>query len=202
MLIPRNPQVPPLTKSQLDDIEQTVFFEVPPQPSDILLIFGSPIGDWEAIANFARTGIAKLIIPSGKYGVKAPPGTIPQAHLIRDVLLQAGIDPKQILIEDQSTNTGENVRFTKKLLEEHDIDPQSILFACKAHHTGRCARTIRTSFKKALLSVLPYNGIYGDHIISKLNWRTDPFSKQRVYGEYLRILQYTEEGKLTRSEEL
>lgn len=49
----------------------------------------------------------------------------PEAERFADVAIGAGVPAERILIENQSTNTAENIRFTRKLLEGRRI--QSVI---------------------------------------------------------------------------
>lgn len=44
--------------------------------------------------------------------------TKPEADLFAEIAIHQGVPADAILIENKSTNTGENIRFTKKMLEE------------------------------------------------------------------------------------
>ncbi len=48
---------------------------------------------------------------------------------------------KSILIEKNSTNTGENVQFTRKLLAEHGLDPQKFIVVQKPYMERRAFAT-------------------------------------------------------------
>lgn len=71
---------------------------------------------------------------------------ISEAEAMKDYLVSAGIDEGRITMEDQSHNTGENLQYTKRLLEEqgYDLDRDNVLVVSNAFHLSRvrmlCAR--------------------------------------------------------------
>ncbi len=62
-----------------------------------------------------KTGKKAIFIPSGGQGSDE---TISEADAMKRYLLEQGIPEEQILVENQSKNTLENMRFSKKLIEE------------------------------------------------------------------------------------
>ena len=78
-----------------------------------------------------------LIIASGGKGRKEP---ISEAQCIRDELVKRGVDPARILIEDKSTDTRENLFFSKALLES----PQAkVGIVTNNYHIWRSVRLAR-----------------------------------------------------------
>lgn len=194
--IPRNPPVPELTDKQMNDIEKIVFCNCKPRPSDLLFIFGSTREDWSDVAQLCKRQLTPLILITGKGSPYSPPLPQTQSHTIRDQLLKHGVDPRLILLEDASTNTKENVIFGKKILEEKNTFPQSILFTCFTHHSGRCYRTLKKYFPNTHFSCFTYDGVYNDLVLSQKNWRQTAYTRERVYGEYLRIQRYQAAGDI------
>ena len=120
----------------------------------------------------------------------------PVARIMRDELIARGVPSDVILVQDRSTNTLEDVAFSLDVLEQHDISPESIVFLCKAHHSGRCLRTLRKFFPSQTLSPVTYVAVYDGVKISREDWYRHAVSRGRVYGEYLRIIKYTERGDI------
>ncbi len=71
----------------------------------------------------------------GRYGAA-------EAHVIRDLLVAAGVDGREILVEDQAADTLESVRFCDGILRlRSDID---LLVPCTSrYHVPRCALLFR-----------------------------------------------------------
>src|SRR5437867_4278282 len=66
----------------------------------------------------------------------------PNAHRICDELVSHGVPRERVLIEDRAGNTLENVRFGIEVLRSVKLQLESLLFFCKAHHSGRARRTL------------------------------------------------------------
>jgi uncharacterized SAM-binding protein YcdF (DUF218 family) len=91
-----------------------------------------------------KAGWAPLIIFSGGAGaITKKLWTEPEAERFARIAIEAGVPRENILIEDKSTNTGENVRFTKALLEERGIDVQRLIVVQKPYMERRSYATFR-----------------------------------------------------------
>ena len=57
---------------------------------------------------------------------------------MRDYLVQAGIDEGQILVEDQSHNTWQNMICSAEMMREHNLDPErGVLIVSNGFHLTR-----------------------------------------------------------------
>jgi uncharacterized SAM-binding protein YcdF (DUF218 family) len=54
-----------------------------------------------------------------------------------------GVPAERILVETRSTNTGENVQFTRRLLEERGLDPESFILVQKPYMERRALATFK-----------------------------------------------------------
>jgi uncharacterized SAM-binding protein YcdF (DUF218 family) len=68
-----------------------------------------------------------LIFSGGLGGITSRIWSEPEADQFARVAIAMGVPAEHILIENQSTNTGENVRFTRRLLDARGIDPARII---------------------------------------------------------------------------
>jgi uncharacterized SAM-binding protein YcdF (DUF218 family) len=57
--------------------------------------------------------------------------------------MQKDVPLKDILIENRSTNTGENILFTRQLLQEKGLDPQSFILVQKPYMERRTYATFQ-----------------------------------------------------------
>ncbi len=60
-----------------------------------------------------------------------------EAQCMYDYLTDHGVDADQILLEDQSHNTWENIRFTQELLQEAGVDTGEMLVVSNGFHLAR-----------------------------------------------------------------
>lgn len=194
--ISREVIVPSLSTSEITQISQTVFLPSNPKRADIIFVFGSSDGDWISVAKLYSDKFSDKILVNGRTGKAYDRTGKPLAHIIREALLSQGIPSEAILVQDQSTNTLEDVRLGKGVLDEHHLSPASILFVSKSHHSGRAFRTLRKFFPQANISVLTYNASYNGVRVSSDCWWMHPTAKAKVYGEYVRIRQYSQRGDI------
>ena len=83
-------------------------------------------------------GWAPLLIYSGGFGsITKALWTEPEADRFAAVAIRLGVPRERILIENRSSNTGENVTFTKQLLASAASIRRSSLW-CRSH-TWNCA---------------------------------------------------------------
>jgi len=89
-------------------------------------------------------GWAPLLIFSGGRGaITERLWDEPEAERFARIAINMNVPRERILIEPNSTNTGENIRFTKQLLAEHGIDPQSFIVVQKPYMERRAYATLR-----------------------------------------------------------
>lgn len=98
----------------------------------------------ERAADVFHEGWAPLLIFSGGLGsITRALWSDPEADRFAQVAIDAGVPPDRILIENRSTNTGENVLFTKALLGEQGLDPASFILVQKPYMERRSYATFR-----------------------------------------------------------
>jgi uncharacterized SAM-binding protein YcdF (DUF218 family) len=118
-----------------------------PAPKDVLLVQGShDLRVAERGASLFLEGFAPLIVFSGGLGnLTRNLWDEPEARKFARVARAMGVPEESILLEDRSTNTGDNVRFSRRLLLERGLDPGSFLLVQKPYMERRTYAT----FKKA-----------------------------------------------------
>ena len=197
--IPREVAVEDLSPEEIEHITQTVFAASEFLTVDLLFIFGTSSIDSEildAVARDCLQGRFPKVLVTGLSGRLYYETGRPLALIMRDALIERGVPSDVILVQDRSTNTLEDVAFSLDVLEQHDISPESIAFLCKAHHSGRCLRTLRKFFPFQTLSPVTYVAEYDGVKIAREDWYQHEGSRGRVYGEYLRIIEYTRRGDI------
>jgi len=98
----------------------------------------------ETGAGLFLEGWAPLIIFSGGLGtITREMWSEPEADQFAKIALDMGVPEEQILIENKSTNTGENISFTKILLTEKGFDPESFILVQKPYMERRSYATFR-----------------------------------------------------------
>ncbi len=100
-------------------------------------------------------GWAPLLIFSGGLGtITRRLWSEPEADQFARIAMGMGVPPGDILIENRSTNTGENVDFTRQLLADHGFDPASFLLVQKPYMERRSYATFmkRWPEKRAIVT--------------------------------------------------
>lgn len=94
-------------------------------------------------ADLYLQGYAPLLVFSGDKGALTE-GLFdrPEAHVFADIAVERGVPRDHIIVEPESTNTGENLLFTHRLLGERGIEtPTNILLVQKPYMERRAFAT-------------------------------------------------------------
>ena len=67
----------------------------------------------------------------------------PEADQFAAIAIEIGVPKDRILVENRSTNTGENVQFTKRLLAERGLDPHTFILVQKPYMERRSYATFK-----------------------------------------------------------
>ena len=100
-------------------------------------------------------GWAPLLIFSGGLGtITKRLWSEPEADQFARIAIGMGVPPASVLIENRSTNTGENVDFTRELLTQRGLDPASFILVQKPYMERRSYATFmkRWPGKRAIVT--------------------------------------------------
>ena len=113
------------------------------EKSDAILVMGShDLRVAERGAQLFLENWAPLVIFSGGLGnLTRGVWDRPEAERFAEIAVRMGVPQNAILIENRSTNTGENVRFTKDLLARHRLDPRAFILVHKPYMERRAFAT-------------------------------------------------------------
>jgi len=163
------------------------------EPSDCILALGShDLRVAERAAELYLQRLAPLVVFSGGLGnLTKNLWTTPEANLFAELAVKMGIPEKDILIENKSTNTGENILFTQKLLAEKNLSPASFIVVQKPYMERRSYATFKKHWPdKKLIVTSPQ--------ISFEEYPTEEISMERVInimvGDLQRIKFYPGKG--------
>ncbi|CAJ1084858.1 uncharacterized protein SCO4629-like [Xyrichtys novacula] len=101
----------------------------PLEKSDVIIGLGcTDIQVAEKSAELFLEGWAPLLLFTGKQGAGTKDKwTKPEAEVFQKVALEKEVPRENILLETEATNTGENIRFSCKLLKERNIPVSSVI---------------------------------------------------------------------------
>ena len=89
-------------------------------------------------------GWAPLLVCSGHLGtLTRAMWTRSEAEVFADIAVSLGVPRDRVLVEDRSTNTGENVDFSRQLLAEKGIRPAKAIAVQKPYMERRTFATFR-----------------------------------------------------------
>lgn len=123
--------------------------------ADVVLAMGGSdlsVADTAAKAFFERR--AGWLICTGGFG-KDTAGILPypESVMYAKRCMEAGVPGDRILIEDRSTNSGENFRYGKALLEERGVFPRTGVIASKPYMAKRAWATAAKQWPEVRWSV-------------------------------------------------
>ncbi|MGV3504539.1 MAG: YdcF family protein [Adhaeribacter sp.] len=115
----------------------------PLEPADAILALGSH--DTRVAVRAAElwlAGLAPLLVFSGGYGrLTEGSWTEAEADKFARIALGMGVPESALIIENKSTNTGENIAFTYQLLQQREIALQKLILVQKPYMERRTYAT-------------------------------------------------------------
>jgi len=163
------------------------------EKSDCILVLGShDLRVAERGADLYLQGLAPIIIFSGGLGnLTKDMWTETEADLFATIALDKGVPREAIFIENKSTNTGENILFTQRLLQDKKLDLKSFIVVQKPYMERRSYATFKKHWpEKKLLVTSP--------LLSFEEYPNNEIPLERVInimvGDLQRIKIYPEKG--------
>jgi uncharacterized SAM-binding protein YcdF (DUF218 family) len=163
------------------------------EKSDSILVLGShDLRVAERGAELYLQGWSPLLIFSGGLGnFTQEMWTEAEADRFAHIAIDMGVPQDSILVENKSTNTGENILFTQKMLREKNFDPESFIVVQKPYMERRSYATFKKHWPhKKLIVTSPQ--------ISFKDYPTPEIPIDRVInimvGDLQRIKEYPRKG--------
>ncbi|HET8855091.1 MAG TPA: YdcF family protein [Salinimicrobium sp.] len=113
------------------------------QKADCIFTMGSnDLRVAERAAELYHQGLADLLIFSGGLGrFTLTNWSEPEAEKFAKIAMEKGVPQEKIIKETKSTNSGENVIFTRKLVEERGLDLNTFILVQKPYMEKRAYAT-------------------------------------------------------------
>ncbi|MGC9410284.1 YdcF family protein [Streptomyces sp. DZ1-3] len=166
-----------------------------PRPCSVAIGLGShDLGVADTAAELYERGMAPLIVFTGATSPttreRMPRG---EAVHYRERALELGVPSSAVLVEPRARNTGDNIRFSRELLEEAGVDVSSVLLISKPYEERRAYATAR--------KLWPDVEIVSASSPMTLNEYVDSLGDARMVidmlvGALQRLLVYPEQGYL------
>jgi uncharacterized SAM-binding protein YcdF (DUF218 family) len=115
------------------------------RPCSVAIGLGShDLGVADTTADLYHRGMAPLIVFTGATSrttrERMPRG---EAEHYRDRAMELGVPANAIIVEPKARNTGENIRFSRAMLEERRVPVSSVLLVSKPYEERRAYATAR-----------------------------------------------------------
>jgi uncharacterized SAM-binding protein YcdF (DUF218 family) len=163
------------------------------EKADCILALGShDLRVAERAAALYLEGYAPLLIFSGGLG-RLTTGMWSQSEAARFAAVASakGVPAEAILLEDRSTNTGENILFTARLLQEKGLNPSSFIVVQKPYMERRSYATFKKHWPDKKLIVTSPQIPFEDY-------PNEEITMERVInimvGDLQRIREYPQKG--------
>ncbi len=141
-------------------------------------------------------GWAPLLIFSGGLGsITKHLWQEPEANQFAEIAVGMGVPRERILIENRSTNTGENVAFTRQLLRDQNLDPQSFILVQKPYMERRSYATFRKVWPEKRVIVTSPRVSLDDYLASYSNETLSADDVVSIMvGDLQRVRMYPDKG--------
>jgi uncharacterized SAM-binding protein YcdF (DUF218 family) len=171
-----------------------VMVKTPIEVADLAFVFGTRDGVEEfadEIDRYWKRGFFPRIVIAGG-STQGNPN--PESDVLREKLIDRGVDAGCVICERNSTNTGENVQLSLPLIKQHiDFDRvRSIIAVGKISSSRRYLMTLERYWPGPKKMILPIN-YFG---VPENRWFEDPGFRSRVIAEWNKIPCYLAMGFL------
>ena len=178
-----------------------LYIEDNPVKSDIIMGFGHfDMNIARRCATLFSDGYASKIVFTGGVGAGTADLVKPEAQAFRDVVLNEypGIRKNDVLVEDKSTNTGENIVFTNELLKRNNPEMQlgkgdkKVLIVASPFRQKRVWLTCKKNFPGVtFINVPPVSDFENETALFAQKNRA---FIERLIGELNRLINYPQKG--------
>lgn len=172
-----------------------------PGPSDVIVAMGcQDLRVADRAAELYLEGSAPVLVCTGahggrtraKFGLPKLPTT--EADAFRSRAIQKGVPAEAVLVENRAVNTGQNISFTRELLQEKGVSHKRLLFVHKPYMERRLAAAIKRQWPEV-------EAIVTSPQISFENYTNDdsPFEYvvNVMVGDQQRLTLYAQQGLQT-----
>lgn len=167
-----------------------------PVAADVMIVLGT--NDTRVAhhaADLFHRGFAPLIVCTGGM---AHQGDIletgwdtPEAEVYARILRERRVPEDHILLEPRATNTAENIRFSRALIEDRGLAPRKVLLAVKPFIQRRAMATFAVEWPEAPASVSSWEATFDEYCVDGLSPEK---VTQIMMGDLQRIWIYASRG--------
>lgn len=147
-------------------------------------------------AELYRQGYAPWVLFTGALG-RNTKGMWQESEASRfaRIAMEEGVPESAILLEEQASNTGENLIFSRRLLEERSIPAKRILAVQKPYMERRIAAAFPVYWPDAVCTVTSPRQTLAEYLAGVSRWgRTAEDTIHMIVGDTQRIWLYAQKG--------
>lgn len=139
--------------------------------SETIIAFGShDLHVAERAAELYLSGYGKRILFTGGLGrITQSIWNKPEANKFADIAISKGVPESAIFIENQSTNTGENIRLSKELIRTKSINVESVIVVDKPFKERRIYATLKKQWSELNFTVTSPQATFEEYLEYYLN---------------------------------
>lgn len=182
-----------MDQKEIKKITDYIFLKSANQKADLALVFGTRHQEAiNKVFELYRDGLVNKILVSG--GINRVNGEN-EAKEMNDKLIKLGVKKDDIILENKSTNSLENVLFSKQVIDQDfGFDKiKKIIAVVKYYHSRRALMTLKKHFPKTIKLMPVTYEIYGFTID---NWFNNEIGKEKVLSEWNKIPEYLAKGDI------
>jgi uncharacterized SAM-binding protein YcdF (DUF218 family) len=137
----------------------------------------------------------RLVFSGGLGAITRRLWSEPEADQFARIAVAMGVPREHILIENQSTNTGENVAFTRRLLEAEGCDPDRLILVQKPYMERRTFATFHKVWPGKDVVVTSPQVSFDEYLARYSNQSLSPEDVVSIMvGDLQRIREYPRRG--------
>ena len=171
-----------------------------PEQADVIVGFGNfNTNIARRAAELYLRGLAPVVLFTGGLG-RNTEGLLPEPEAVRfaRVAMECGVPEKAILLEPESTNTAENILFTRRLLEERGIAHERILGVHQPFMERRITAAMGVYWPKQAFRVTSPQVSISDYLAdAKKQGVTENAAVSVIVGDFQRMDLYAKKGYQT-----
>lgn len=141
----------------------------------ILVLCSDDLRSADLAADLFLKGYSPLLIFSGKQGLRTKHWNKSEAEIFANQAIKKGVPKDKILLETKSSHTGENITFTRQLIEKKRLNPKSFILIQIPQTERRAYATFRKFWPEKEAIVTSINTTYkkekalrGDILVTSL----------------------------------
>lgn len=168
-----------------------------PKKSDCIVGFGCYNEDVaRRAAQLYHQGLAPLILFTGGLGRNTSSmWTESEASRFARIAMAEGVPEKDILTEEKSTNSAENLIFSRRILAERGLTHPRIIGVQKPYMERRLFAAFPVYWPEAEVTVTSWQQTYEQYLTGLSRWgRTEEDTIHMVVGDFQRISAYADLG--------